>query len=60
LQELERNKYQIQLHQFLDRFSVNDAQIPKIGPGRKQMLASYQVVNDHLNPLLFEPSTREE
>jgi len=43
LQELESNKYALQLRQFLDRFSINDATIAGIGPGRKQMLASYQV-----------------
>jgi len=43
LQELERNKYQLQLHDFLDRFDLNDASIPSIGPGRKAMLASYGI-----------------
>jgi DNA-binding helix-hairpin-helix protein with protein kinase domain len=43
LQELERNKYQLQLYAFLDGFSINRAKIPGIGPGRKQMLASYGV-----------------
>jgi DNA-binding helix-hairpin-helix protein with protein kinase domain len=43
LQAAEQNKYPLQLFQFLDKFSINDASIPKIGVGRKQMLASYGV-----------------
>lgn len=43
LQELEQNKRAIQLHNFLDRYSIQDAKIPDIGVGRKQMLASYGV-----------------
>jgi DNA-binding helix-hairpin-helix protein with protein kinase domain len=43
LQELERNKYQVQLTQFLDQFNLSDAKIPSIGVGRKQMLSSYGV-----------------
>jgi len=43
LQELERNKHQLQLHDFLDRFDLSDAKIPSIGPGRKAMLASYGI-----------------
>jgi DNA-binding helix-hairpin-helix protein with protein kinase domain len=43
LQHLEKNKYQLQLNQFLDRISLSDARIPKIGPGRKAMLASFGI-----------------
>jgi DNA-binding helix-hairpin-helix protein with protein kinase domain len=43
LQELEQNKYHLQLTQFLDRFKLSDARIVGIGIGRKQMLASYGV-----------------
>src|SRR5262249_722858 len=43
VQELERNKYQIQLRDFLDRISITDARIPSIAPGRKAMLASYGI-----------------
>lgn len=43
LQELERNKYQLQLYEFLDRISIHQAKIPLIGEGRKHMLASYGV-----------------
>jgi DNA-binding helix-hairpin-helix protein with protein kinase domain len=43
LQDLERNKYQLQLTQFLDRFNLSDAKIQGIGIGRKQMLSSYGV-----------------
>ena len=43
LQELERNKYQLQLVQFLDQFNLSDAKIAGIGVGRKQMLSSYGV-----------------
>jgi len=43
IQELERNKFQLQLHAFLDRFDLSDARIPSIGPGRKAMLISYGI-----------------
>ena len=43
MQELERNKYQLQLAQFLDQFNLSEAKIVGIGVGRKQMLASYGV-----------------
>jgi len=43
LQELEQNKYQLQLHQFLDQISIESSKIEGIGPGRKQMLASFNV-----------------
>jgi len=43
VQELEKNKYQLQLHEFLDRINLSDARIPSIGPGRKAMLASYGI-----------------
>jgi DNA-binding helix-hairpin-helix protein with protein kinase domain len=43
VQELERNKYHLQLTQFLDQFNLNDAKIAGIGVGRKQMLSSYGV-----------------
>jgi len=43
LQELEQNKYRLQLTQFLDKFTLSDARIPSIGIGRKQMLSSYGV-----------------
>jgi len=43
LQELEQNKYRLQLMQFLDNFNLSDAKIIGIGIGRKQMLASYGV-----------------
>jgi DNA-binding helix-hairpin-helix protein with protein kinase domain len=43
LQELEQNKRAIQLHSFLDQYSIQDAKIPDIGAGRKQMLASFGV-----------------
>src|SRR3984957_15697091 len=43
IQELEKNKFQLQLHEFLDRINVSDARIPSIGPGRKAMLASYGI-----------------
>jgi DNA-binding helix-hairpin-helix protein with protein kinase domain len=43
IQELEKNKFQHQLHDFLDRINLSDAHIPKIGPGRKAMLTSYGI-----------------
>jgi DNA-binding helix-hairpin-helix protein with protein kinase domain len=43
LQQLEVNKYQLQLLRHLDKFGVQDAVISGIGPGRKQMLISYGV-----------------
>ncbi len=43
LQELERNKYQLQLNEFLDRISIHQAKIPLIGEGRKHLLVSYGV-----------------
>jgi DNA-binding helix-hairpin-helix protein with protein kinase domain len=43
LQELERNKYAIQMQQYLDTFSIRTARILKVGAGRKQMLMSYGV-----------------
>jgi DNA-binding helix-hairpin-helix protein with protein kinase domain len=43
VRDLEKNKFQVQLHDFLDRINLNDAQIPKIGPGRKAVLASYGI-----------------
>ena len=43
IQELEKNKFQLQLHEFLDRINLSDARIPSIGPGRKAMLASYGI-----------------
>jgi DNA-binding helix-hairpin-helix protein with protein kinase domain len=43
IQELERNKYQLQLTQFLDRISLTQAKIAGIGDGRKQMLSAYGV-----------------
>lgn len=43
LQQLEVNKHQLQLLRYLDKYSVQDAQISGIGPGRKQMLISFGV-----------------
>jgi DNA-binding helix-hairpin-helix protein with protein kinase domain len=43
LQELEKNKYAIQMQQYLDTFSIRIARIIKVGDGRKQMLMSYGV-----------------
>ena len=43
VQELEKNKFQLQLHEFLDRINLSDAHIPSIGAGRKAMLASYGI-----------------
>ena len=43
LQQMEANKYQLQLSRYLDKYTVQDAQISGIGPGRKQMLISYGV-----------------
>jgi DNA-binding helix-hairpin-helix protein with protein kinase domain len=43
LQELEKNKYGIQMQQYLDTFSIRTARILKVGDGRKQMLISYRV-----------------
>jgi DNA-binding helix-hairpin-helix protein with protein kinase domain len=40
LQELERRKRQLQLDAFLDRFEIDKAKIPGIGPGRKAVLES--------------------
>jgi DNA-binding helix-hairpin-helix protein with protein kinase domain len=40
---LEAAKREKQLEQFLDRYFIDHAKIPKIGPGRKATLASYGV-----------------
>jgi DNA-binding helix-hairpin-helix protein with protein kinase domain len=43
IQELEKNKYQVQLFDYLDRINLADARISSIGPGRKAILASYGI-----------------
>jgi len=43
LQELDKAKLQLQLHQFLDQISLSTAHIRSIGPGRKAMLASFGI-----------------
>jgi DNA-binding helix-hairpin-helix protein with protein kinase domain len=43
LDELKRNKRNIQLRKFLDRYQIEDASIDGIGKGRKQTLASYGI-----------------
>jgi hypothetical protein len=43
LQQLEQRKREVQLARFLERFQLNAAKIPKIGSGRKAVLASFGV-----------------
>jgi hypothetical protein len=43
LDELKAQHRQLQLQEFLDRFEVDRATIPNIGPGRKQTLSSYGI-----------------
>jgi DNA-binding helix-hairpin-helix protein with protein kinase domain len=43
LEELQRNLYQSQLHNYLERFSISSADIPNVGASRKAMLASYNI-----------------
>jgi len=43
IQELEKRKFQLQLHDFLDRINISDATIRLIGPGRKAMLVSFGI-----------------
>lgn len=45
LQELEKNKYAIQMNQYLDAIGIRTARILKVGDGRKQMLISWGVVS---------------
>lgn len=42
-QDLERNREHHQRRRFLERFEIERAKIPSIGPGRKAMLASYNI-----------------
>jgi DNA-binding helix-hairpin-helix protein with protein kinase domain len=42
-QELERNRELHQRRRFLERFEIERAKIPSIGPGRKAMLESYNI-----------------
>ncbi len=42
-QELERNKYNAQLSRFLERYSLENASVHGIGPGRKAILRSYGI-----------------
>jgi len=41
--ELRARQRQLQMEQFLDRFEIDRATIPSIGPGRKQTLSSYGI-----------------
>ncbi len=43
IQELEKNKRDIQLRDYLDAFDLGGATISGIGPGRKAMLSSYGI-----------------
>lgn len=43
LDDLKRNVRRRQLEQFLDRFTIDRAQIPGIGPGRKQTLEAFGI-----------------
>jgi DNA-binding helix-hairpin-helix protein with protein kinase domain len=43
LQELEKNRKQIQLQKWLDRHYIRDANLAGIGAGRKALLASYGI-----------------
>ena len=43
LDELKAHHRQLQMEEFLDRFEIERATIPSIGPGRKQTLSSYGI-----------------
>jgi DNA-binding helix-hairpin-helix protein with protein kinase domain len=43
IQVLEQKKREAQLHRYLDRFIIAHAKIPKIGSGRKAVLASFGI-----------------
>jgi DNA-binding helix-hairpin-helix protein with protein kinase domain len=43
LQQLEKEKYQRQLKRYLEKHRIEDATIPGIGPGLKDVLASYGI-----------------
>jgi DNA-binding helix-hairpin-helix protein with protein kinase domain len=43
LEELKARQQQLQMEEFLDRFEIDRATIPNIGPGRKQTLSSYGI-----------------
>jgi DNA-binding helix-hairpin-helix protein with protein kinase domain len=43
LEELNARQQQLQMQEFLDRFEIDRATIPNIGPGRKQTLSSYGI-----------------
>jgi DNA-binding helix-hairpin-helix protein with protein kinase domain len=43
LDELKAHHRQLQMEEFLDRFEIEHATIPSIGPGRKQTLTSYGI-----------------
>ena len=43
LEELKARQQQLQMQEFLDRFEIDRATIPNIGPGRKQTLSSYGI-----------------
>jgi DNA-binding helix-hairpin-helix protein with protein kinase domain len=43
LDELKARQRQLQMEEFLDRFELDRATIPSIGPGRKQTLSSYGI-----------------
>ena len=43
LGELKARQQQLQMEEFLDRFEIDRATIPNIGPGRKQTLSSYGI-----------------
>jgi DNA-binding helix-hairpin-helix protein with protein kinase domain len=43
LDQLKANHRQLQMEEFLDRFEIESATIPNIGPGRKQTLSSYGI-----------------
>ena len=43
MKELEKNRRQVQLQKFLDRYYIRDATLAGIGPGRRALLASYGI-----------------
>jgi DNA-binding helix-hairpin-helix protein with protein kinase domain len=43
LDELRARQRELQMEEFLDRFEIDRATIPNIGPGRKQTLSSYGI-----------------
>ncbi len=42
-QELEQNKYNAQLKRYLERFPLESASVPGVGPGRKAVLRSFGI-----------------